>query len=87
MSKQEKITFNFDDETVDFYVLEQTRIGGVNYILVTDTEEGDGEALILKDLSEDGEEEAKFVIVSDDEELDAVAGVFENMLDDVELTQ
>lgn len=87
MSKQEKITFNFDEETVDFYVLEQTRIGGVNYILVTDTEEGDGEALILKDLSEDGEEEAKFVIVSDDEELDAVAGVFENMLDDVELTQ
>ena len=87
MSKQEKITFSFDDETVDFYVLEQTRIGGVNYILVTDTEEGDGEALILKDLSEDGEEEANFVIVSDDEELDAVAGVFENMLDDVELTQ
>lgn len=87
MSKQKKITFNFDDETVDFYVLEQTRIGGVNYILVTDTEEGDGEALILKDLSEDGEEEANFVIVSDDEELDAVAGVFENMLDDVELTQ
>lgn len=87
MSKQEKITFNFDDETVDFYVLEQTRIGGVNYILVTDTEEGDGDALILKDLSEDGEEEAKFVIVDDDEELDAVAGVFENMLDDVELTQ
>ena len=87
MSKQEKITFNFDDETVDFYVLEQTRIGGVNYILVTDTEEGDGDALILKDLSEDGEEEAQFVIVDDDEELDAVAGVFENMLDDVELTQ
>ena len=87
MSKQEKITFDFDDETVDFYVLEQTRIGGVNYILVTDTEEGDGDALILKDLSEDGEEEAKFVIVDDDEELDAVAGVFENMLDDVELTQ
>ena len=64
MSKQEKITFSFDDETVDFYVLEQTRIGGVNYILVTDTEEGDGEALILKDLSEDGEEEANFVAIS-----------------------
>ena len=52
---------------------------------MTDCEEGDGEALILKDLSADGEEEGIFVIVEDDQELDAVAGVFSNMLDDVEL--
>ena len=37
------------EEAVEFYVLEQTRIGGIDYILVTDTEEDDGEALILKD--------------------------------------
>ena len=50
--KLEKITFCPDgDEPVDFYVLEQTKIAGVNYILVTDFEDGDGEALILKDLS------------------------------------
>ena len=86
MIRLEKITFRPDgEEAVDFYVLEQTRIGGVNYILVTDCEEGDGEALILKDLSADGEEEGIFVIVEDDQELDAVAGVFANMLDDVEL--
>ncbi|MBR1931561.1 MAG: DUF1292 domain-containing protein [Lachnospiraceae bacterium] len=84
----EKITFNPEgEEPVDFFVLEQTRIGGYNYILVTDFEEGDGEALILKDLSKDGEEESVFTIVSDDEELNAVAGVFENMLDDVEFTK
>lgn len=84
MSKLEKITFNPDGEDpVDFYVLEQTRIGGFNYILVTDFEEGDGEALILKDISQDGEEESVYTIVSDDGELKAVAGVFENMLDDV----
>lgn len=82
----EKITFRPEgEEPVDFYVLEQTRIGGFNYILVTDCEEGDGEALILKDLSEDGEEESVFVVVSDDKELEAVAGVFENMLEDVDL--
>lgn len=80
----DKITFQPDGENpVDFYVLEQTRIGGVNYILVTDFEEGDGEALILKDLSKDGEEESLFAIVSDDTELSAVAQVFENMLEDV----
>ena len=48
MSKLEKITFRPEgEETVEFYVLEQTRIGGHNYILVTDVEEGDGDALIL----------------------------------------
>ncbi len=88
MSKLEKITFNPEgEEPVEFYVLEQTRIGGCNYILVTDCEEGDGEALILKDMSEDGDEESVFTIVSDDEELSAVAGVFENMLEDVEFTK
>ena len=82
----EKITFRPEgEEAVEFYVLEQTRIGGFNYILVTDSEEGDGEALIMKDVSADGEEESIFDIVTDDAELDAVAGVFSNMLDDVEL--
>ena len=38
--KLEKITFCPDgDEPVDFYVLEQTKIAGVNYILVTDFED------------------------------------------------
>ncbi len=82
----EKITFRPEgEEAVEFYVLEQTRIGGFNYILVTDSEEGDGEALIMKDISADGEEESVFDIVTDDAELDAVAGVFSNMLDDIEL--
>lgn len=86
MAKQEKIKFQPDgEEPVDFYVLEQTRIGGIDYILVTDVEEGDGDALILKDTSRDGETEGVYTIVSDDEELAAVAGVFENMLEDVEL--
>lgn len=84
MAKLEKVTFNPDGEDpVEFFVLEQTRIGGADYLLVTDFEEGDGEALILKDISGDGEAESVFTIVSDDDELAAVAGVFENMLDDV----
>ena len=51
----EKIKFTFADgeEAAEFFVLEQTRIAGVDYILVTDSEEEDGEALILKDLSVD----------------------------------
>lgn len=81
----DKITFNPDGEApVDFYVLEQTKIGGITYILVTDFEEGDGEALILKDLSKPEEPESVFAIVEDEKELDAVAKVFEELLDDVE---
>ena len=86
MSNLEKITFRPEgEEPVEFYVLEQTRIGGHNYILVTDVEEGDGDALILKDMSQDGEEESIYDVVSDDEELEAVSGVFADMLEDVDL--
>lgn len=85
--KMEKILFRTEgEEPVEFYVLEQTRIGGVDYILVTDTEEDDGEALILRDVSQQGEEEALYEIVTEDEELNAVSAVFENMLEDIELS-
>lgn len=84
----EKITFKPDGEKteVDFYVLEQTTIGGVNYILVTDAEDGeDGEAYILKAESATESEEQVYRIVEDDNEFAAVSGVFESMLDDIDL--
>ena len=82
----DKITFTPEgEEPVQFYVLEQTRLGGIDYILVTDSGEGDGEALILRDRSSMEDAEAVYEIVTDDEELNAVATVFENMLEDVEL--
>lgn len=82
----EKIVFHPDgEEEVEFYVLEQTRLSGIDYILVTDSEEDDAEALILKDISSDGEEEAVYEIVEDDTELDAVAAIFSDMLEDIDL--
>ena len=82
----EKIIFSPDGESqVEFFVLEQTRLGGFNYILVTDVEAGDGDALILKDLSEESAAEAIYEIVTEDSELEAVATVFENLLEDVDL--
>ena len=54
--KLEKITFCPDgDEAVEFFVLDSQRLAGVNYLLVTDSEVGDGEALILKDVSADAD--------------------------------
>jgi len=82
----EKITFTFDDiGEVEFYILEQTKINGSQYILVTDSLEGDAEALILRDTSSGEEAEAVYEIVEDDTELDAVSKIFEELLEDVDI--
>ena len=82
----EKIIFCLEDgETAEFFVLEQTRLGGIDYILVTDSDDEEGEALILKDISAPEDTEAVYEIVDDDNELDAVAAIFADMLDDVDL--
>ena len=84
----EKIIFTMEEtgEEVEFFVLEETRLNGVDYILVTDSEEDDGQALILKDLSADGDSEAVYEIVEDDRELESVLGIFEQLLEDVDIT-
>ena len=69
-----------------FRVLEQTRLGGIDYLLVSTTEdEEEAEALILKDISIETDEEAVYDIVEDDRELELVAGIFKELLDDIEL--
>ena len=84
----EKIKFMSEemDEEVDFYVLEQTKVNGVSYILVTDSEEDDAECLILKDTSRDEDPEAVYELVEDETELDAVSKVFEELLSDEDIT-
>lgn len=81
----DKITFTLDDgsETVDFFVLDQTRISGVNYLLVTDSMDDEAEALILKDTASEADTESVYEIVSDDNELKAIAKVFEEAIGDI----
>ena len=80
----EKIVFRPEgDDPVEFFVLEQTTVSGVTYILVTDKEDGDSEALILKDVSNSDDEEALYEIVSDDEELKSIADIFDSLLEDI----
>jgi uncharacterized protein YrzB (UPF0473 family) len=69
----------------EFYIEEQTRVYGKNYILVSTAQEGDADALILKDISEDSNEEAAYVVVEDESELAAVMKIFEEMLDDIDI--
>lgn len=86
----EKITFELDNnEKAEFFVLEQAKLFGNNYILVTEEEEGDAEALILKEIaSESGKntkQDTTYEIVTNDDELGALSSLFESLLEDCAL--
>jgi len=82
----EKIPFTPEGgEQIELYVIETTTLGGIDYYLVTESEEGDCDCMILKDVSNIEDAEAVFEVVEDDSEADAVIGVFESLLDDVSI--
>lgn len=85
-NRPEEITFITDDnEEVIFEVIEQTRLAGVDYLLVSTRDGDEEEALILKDVSKDTELEAIYDIVDDELELAMAAEIFKELLDDLEL--
>ena len=83
----EKIKFAFGNGNGEdeFFVLEQTKINGATYILVTDSEEDDAECLILKETGVEEQTDKMYEIVEDDTELLAVSKVFEELLEDVSI--
>ena len=84
----EQIIFDSEDgEQLPFFVIEETKLGEIRYLLVSDEDpEGpaEGEASILKCVSSDGEEDV-YEFVEDDAEWDAVLSVFQELSDDYEL--
>ena len=87
-SEEKKITLVTDDgEAVDFYVLEETRINGMNYLMVTDAADDDdeGECYILKDLSKSTDQEALYEFVEDDNEIDYLYKIFSELLEDADV--
>ena len=64
-NEEKKITLVTDDGgAVDFYVLEETRINGMSYLLVTDAaDDEEGECYILEDLSESDDADALYEFV------------------------
>ena len=83
----EKVRFAFTDGNGEdeFFVLEETRINGSAYILVTDSEDDDSECLILKETGKQSDGESVYEIVEDETELLAVSKVFEELLEDVSI--
>lgn len=71
-------------EEAEFYVEEETQVNGTRYLLVTEEEDGDCEAYLLKEV-ESGQEEAVYEMVEDDMELSAVGKVFAELIEDADI--
>ena len=71
------------------YVVEETRINNVNYLLVTEDEgdEEEAEAYILKDVSKEEDEEAVYEMVVEDSEIDYIGKVFSELLEDIDISK
>ncbi|MGN0374481.1 MAG: DUF1292 domain-containing protein [Butyrivibrio sp.] len=82
----EKIEIKAEDgEIISLFVIEQTKVNGINYLLVTESEDEEAEAYILKDVSAEEAVEAVYEFVDNDEELDSLARVFSELIDDAEI--
>ena len=71
--EERKITLVDDEQTLEFYVLEETKLNGSDYLLVTDAEDEEGEA------------DALYEFVEDEAELEGLMKIFEELLDDVDI--
>ena len=72
-----------NEDQIEFEVIETTRLGGVDYYLVCDTEDEES-AYIIKDVSSVDEETSIYEFVEDDKEYDAIAAIFEEIVDDAD---
>ena len=84
----EKVVFQSpeDGETIEFFVIEQTRINGMDYLLVAEEEDGDCDAFILKDVSQETDKDAMYEMVESEEELEYMSRIFAEILEDVDIT-
>ena len=81
----DEILFTTDDgEEIPFIIVEQTTIAGTNYLLVTENDEDEADAYILRAIV-DEEDQLTYEMVDDEEQLTALAKVFEELIDDVDI--
>ncbi len=88
MEENGKIIFKDENGQEDvFYIVEETKLAGVSYIMVTDTpeDEAEADAYILKDVSDPDSEEAVYEFVEDDDELEAISEIFAQLLEDTDI--
>ncbi len=81
----EKITIDTEEGRVELCILEQTTVGGKDYYLATEDEEGDSDAYILRDDSERDDEESSLVFVEDESELKAIGDIFASLMENTDI--
>ncbi|OLR58329.1 hypothetical protein BHF70_01030 [Anaerostipes sp. 494a] len=74
-----------DGNEIQLLVLEQTTLAGINYLLVADSMEDDGIVLIMKEISLE-DDYASYEVVDDDEELKIISSIFNELVDDFEVS-
>lgn len=82
----EKVYFT-DPETnekVEFYVLEETQINGNKFLFVTEEEDGDSDAYILKEVADENDD-IIYEMVEDEKELAALGKVFAELIEDADI--
>jgi len=72
-------------ETLELFIVEQARVNATDYILVTESEDDEAQAYILKDISGTESAEAVYEFVDDDNELEAIGKVFSELLEDTDI--
>ena len=84
-NKENKVVYFTTDEgeEVPFFVVEETKIAGENYLLVTDSEEDEAYAYIFREVFEN-ENDSFYEMVEDEEKINALSKVFAELLDDVD---
>ncbi|WP_270392884.1 DUF1292 domain-containing protein [Butyribacter intestini] len=84
-NKENKVVYFTTDEgeEVPFFVVEETKIAGENYLLVTDSEEDEADAYIFREVFEN-ENDSFYEMVEDEEKINALSKVFAELLDDVD---
>lgn len=90
MDYQELETIPFeteDGEIVNFYVLEQTTLSRVNYLLVTDDIESEEitEVYILREQIDEDEKMISYEMLEDEQEIQSIGKIFEELLEDVDV--
>ena len=82
----EKIIITAEDGgKIELFVIEQTKLEGNNYLLVTESEDEEAEAYILKDISTENDADAVYEFVDDENVLDALAKVFSELIEDTDI--
>lgn len=74
-----------DGNEIQLLVLEQTTLAGINYLLVADSMEDDGIVLIMKEINLE-DDYVSYEVVDDDEELKIISSIFNELVDDFEVS-